>query len=86
MNINDGLQEVLDWWTHLHTGCLFDYRKLPITSQEHSPNGSDHEPSKYNFTNNKQLYSEHISKTPPASPQLEKNETMFKLHCQSEMH
>ena len=34
MNINDGLREELDWWTHLHTGRFFDYRKLSITHQQ----------------------------------------------------
>jgi hypothetical protein len=33
-NINDSLREVLDWWTHLHTGRFFEYRKLPITHQQ----------------------------------------------------
>ncbi|KAF8235774.1 hypothetical protein L208DRAFT_1422280 [Tricholoma matsutake] len=32
--ISDNLHEVLDWWTHLHTGNLFDYCDLPITYQQ----------------------------------------------------
>jgi hypothetical protein len=32
--ISDNLREVLDWWIHLHTGRLFDYRDLPIAHQQ----------------------------------------------------
>lgn len=32
--ISDNLRELLDWWTHLHTGHHFDYRDLPITHQQ----------------------------------------------------
>jgi hypothetical protein len=32
--ISDDLREVLDWWIHLHTGRLFDYRDLPIAHQQ----------------------------------------------------
>lgn len=34
MDINDSLRGVLDWWTHLHTGRIFDYRKIPVTHQQ----------------------------------------------------
>jgi hypothetical protein len=34
MKISDGLREVLDWWTHLHSGRFFDYCDLPITLQQ----------------------------------------------------
>jgi hypothetical protein len=44
-------------------------------SQEHSPNGSDDdsEPSDYSPTNDKRLYSERITNTPPASPPKKRN-------------
>lgn len=45
-----------------------------------APNGSDHEPSNYNPTNDKRLssYSEHITNTPPASPQNKRNRVQAK--------
>jgi hypothetical protein len=47
-------------------------------SQDHSPNGSDHKPSNYNPTNDKRLYSEHITNTPPASPPNKRNRVQAK--------
>lgn len=31
---NQNIMQVLDWWTHLHSGKTFIHKKLPITLQD----------------------------------------------------